>query len=61
MVFKVEGLTDIYTKDGSKLDRVKDFRYTAKIGYLLYKCSYILCAVYGLVYVWPTFHEEINM
>ncbi len=35
--------------------------YTAKIGFLLYKCSYILCAVYGLVYVWPTFNEEINM
>ncbi len=35
--------------------------YTAKIGYLLYKCSYILCAVYGLVYVLPTFNEEINM
>ncbi len=34
--------------------------YTAKTGNLLYKCSYILCAVYGLMYVWPTFHEEIN-
>ncbi len=35
--------------------------YTAKIGYLLYKCSYFLCAVYKLAYVWPTFKDEINM
>ncbi len=35
--------------------------YTAKIRHLLYKCSYLLCAVYTLAYVWPTFNEEINM
>ncbi len=35
--------------------------YTAKIRHLLYKCSYFLCAVYTLAYVWPTFNEEINM
>ncbi len=35
--------------------------YTAKIGCLLYKCSYFLCAVCMLAYVWPTFNEEINM
>ena len=34
--------------------------YTAKIGYLLYKCFSFLCVVYGLVYVWPTYNEEIN-
>ena len=31
------------------------------IGYLLYKCSYLLCVVYMLAYVWHTFNEEINM
>ncbi len=35
--------------------------YTTKISCLLYKCSYILCAAYGLVYAWPTFTEEMNM
>ncbi len=35
--------------------------YTAKIWHLLYKCSYFLCAVSTLAYVWPTFNEEINM
>ena len=35
--------------------------YTDKIRHLLYKCSYFLCAVYTLEYVWPTFNDEINM
>ena len=38
-----------------------ELQYTAKIRHLLYKCSYFLCAVYTLAYVWPTFNEEINM
>ena len=37
------------------------FTYTAKILHLLYKCSYFLCAVSTLAYVWPTFNEDINM